>query len=159
MLAHRYPDEVVGFVIANPIPAFSGCSCSTRSAGFVVANPNPAFSAWLRALDAVVSQRELDTLEPPDSWARTRRASTCEATTSTPLSCGQSSQRGSSATGVATTPQSRRRRSAIMPSLYTSDAKILPPNADAVSGADAIEQYWQSFFNLGIAGAQPLTEE
>jgi ketosteroid isomerase-like protein len=49
--------------------------------------------------------------------------------------------------------------SAIMPSLYTSDAKILPPNADAVSGADAIEQYWQSFFNLGIAGAQPLTEE
>jgi ketosteroid isomerase-like protein len=46
-----------------------------------------------------------------------------------------------------------------MPSLCTGDAKILPPNADAVSGADAIEAYWQSFFDLGIAGAQPNTEE
>ena len=46
-----------------------------------------------------------------------------------------------------------------MPSLYTRDAKILPPNADAASGTDAIEQYWQSFFDLGIAGAQPKTEE
>lgn len=49
--------------------------------------------------------------------------------------------------------------SGTMPSLYTSDAKILPPNADAVSGADAIEQYWRSFFELGIAGAQPVTQE
>ena len=46
-----------------------------------------------------------------------------------------------------------------MPSLYTRDAKILPPNTDAASGTDAIEQYWQSFFDLGIAGAQPKTEE
>ena len=46
-----------------------------------------------------------------------------------------------------------------MPSLYTSDAKVLPPGADAVSGGDAIERYWQSFFDLGIAGAQPKTEE
>ena len=46
-----------------------------------------------------------------------------------------------------------------MPSLYTTDAKILPPNADAVSGADAIVRYWQSFFDLGIVGAQPMTEE
>lgn len=47
--------------------------------------------------------------------------------------------------------------SATMPSLYTSDAKILPPNADAVSGADAIEEFWQAFFDLGIAAAQPET--
>jgi ketosteroid isomerase-like protein len=46
-----------------------------------------------------------------------------------------------------------------MPSLYTGDAKILPPNAEAVRGADAIAAYWQSFFDLGIAGAQPKTEE
>ena len=46
-----------------------------------------------------------------------------------------------------------------MPSLYTSDAKILPPNADAVSGADAIVEYWQAFFDLGIAAAQPVTLE
>ena len=49
--------------------------------------------------------------------------------------------------------------SATMPSLYTNDAKILPPNADAVSGAKDIQQYWQSFFEMGIAGAQPETEE
>lgn len=45
MLAHRYPDEVAGFVIDNP---------------------NPPFSAWLQALDGVVTQQEIDTLELPD---------------------------------------------------------------------------------------------
>jgi ketosteroid isomerase-like protein len=49
--------------------------------------------------------------------------------------------------------------SAAMPSLYTTDAKILPPNGDAVSGADAIAEYWQAFFDLGIAAAQPETLE
>jgi ketosteroid isomerase-like protein len=49
--------------------------------------------------------------------------------------------------------------SAMMPSLYTSDATILPPFADAVTGADAIVEYWQAFFDLGIAGAQPETHE
>ena len=49
--------------------------------------------------------------------------------------------------------------SATMPLLYTRDAKVLPPNADEVSGTQAIERYWQSFFELGIAGAQPVTEE
>lgn len=49
--------------------------------------------------------------------------------------------------------------SATMPSLYTTDAKILPPNGDAVSGADAIAKYWQAFFDLGIAAAQPETLE
>lgn len=49
--------------------------------------------------------------------------------------------------------------SATMPSLYTSDAIILPPNEDAVSGADAIAQYWQAFFELGIAEARPVTLE
>jgi pimeloyl-ACP methyl ester carboxylesterase len=45
MLAHRHPDEVVGFVIDNP---------------------NPPFSAWMEALDGVVTQQELDSLELPD---------------------------------------------------------------------------------------------
>lgn len=45
--------------------------------------------------------------------------------------------------------------SATMPSLDTSDATILPPNSDAVSGGDAIVEYWQAFFDLGIAAAQP----
>ncbi len=47
----------------------------------------------------------------------------------------------------------------VMPSLYTSDAVILPPNADAVTGEEAITRYWNSFFQLGITDARPLTRE
>ena len=47
----------------------------------------------------------------------------------------------------------------VMPSLYTSDAVILPPNADAVSGEEAITRYWKSFFELGITDARPVTRE
>ena len=47
----------------------------------------------------------------------------------------------------------------MMPSLYTRDAVILPPNADAVSGEEAITQYWESFFRLGITDARPVTRE
>jgi uncharacterized protein (TIGR02246 family) len=47
----------------------------------------------------------------------------------------------------------------VMPSLYTSDAVVLPPNADAVSGEEAITQYWKSFFELGITDARPVTRE
>jgi uncharacterized protein (TIGR02246 family) len=46
-----------------------------------------------------------------------------------------------------------------MPSLYTSDAVILPPNADAVRGEAAITQYWEGFFQLGITDARPVTRE
>ena len=49
--------------------------------------------------------------------------------------------------------------SATMPSLYTRDAKILPPNRDAVVGADAIAQFWRAFSELGIAEARPVTLE
>jgi uncharacterized protein (TIGR02246 family) len=49
--------------------------------------------------------------------------------------------------------------SATMPSLYTSDAQILPPNGEAVIGADAIAQFWQAFSELGIAEARPVTLE
>ena len=49
--------------------------------------------------------------------------------------------------------------SATMPSLYTRDAQILPPNGDAVIGADAIAQFWQAFSELGIAEARPVTLE
>jgi len=48
---------------------------------------------------------------------------------------------------------------ATMPSLYTSDATILPPNADAVTGADEIAKFWQAFSELGITEARPLTRE
>lgn len=49
--------------------------------------------------------------------------------------------------------------SATMPSLFTSDAKILPPNGEAVSGSDSITEFWQGFFELGITEARPVTQE
>lgn len=49
--------------------------------------------------------------------------------------------------------------SATMPSLYTSDAIILPPNGAAVSGADEIAQFWQAFSEFGITEARPVTLE
>lgn len=49
--------------------------------------------------------------------------------------------------------------SSTMPSLYTSDAKILPPNGDAVGDSDSIAKFWQGFFTLGITEARPVTLE
>jgi ketosteroid isomerase-like protein len=49
--------------------------------------------------------------------------------------------------------------SSTMPSLYTSDAKILPPNGDAVGDSDSIAEFWQGFFTLGITEARPVTLE
>lgn len=48
---------------------------------------------------------------------------------------------------------------ATMPSLYTSDAVILPPGGDAVTGADEIVGFWQAFSELGITEARPVTRE
>lgn len=53
----------------------------------------------------------------------------------------------------------READSATPPSLYTSDGKILPPNGEVVSGADAIAEFWQGFFELGITEARPVTLE
>jgi ketosteroid isomerase-like protein len=53
----------------------------------------------------------------------------------------------------------READSATMPLLFTSDAKILPPNGEAVSGSDAITEFWQGFFELGITEARPVTQE
>ena len=46
-----------------------------------------------------------------------------------------------------------------MPTLFSSDAKILPPNGELVSGRDGIARFWQSFFALGITEARPVTHE
>lgn len=53
----------------------------------------------------------------------------------------------------------READSATPPSLYTRDGKILPPNADAVSGSNSIADFWESFFELGITEARPVTQE
>lgn len=48
---------------------------------------------------------------------------------------------------------------AVMPTLYTEDAQILPPNGELVNGPEAIAAFWQSFFELGIKDARPVTLE
>ena len=35
-------------------------------------------------------------------------------------------------------------------SLYTEDAKILPPNMDMLEGKDSIQAFWQGALDMGI---------
>jgi len=43
--------------------------------------------------------------------------------------------------------------------LYTSDAKLLPPNAPPMSGTDQIRNFWQGAMSLGIKEAKLETIE
>ena len=38
--------------------------------------------------------------------------------------------------------------------LYTKDGQVLPPNADFVSGQQAIQGFWQAVFDMGIKAAE-----
>lgn len=42
---------------------------------------------------------------------------------------------------------------AAMSTLYTSDAQLLPPNSDFVSGKPAIQSFWQALFDMGVSRA------
>ena len=44
-------------------------------------------------------------------------------------------------------------------SLYTADAKLLPPNSDFVSGRAGIQTFWQGVMDAGVAGAALTIEE
>jgi len=37
--------------------------------------------------------------------------------------------------------------------LYTSDARLLPPDAPMLSGTEAIQAFWQGAMNLGVKAA------
>jgi ketosteroid isomerase-like protein len=43
--------------------------------------------------------------------------------------------------------------------LYTANAQVFPPNADIVSGREAIERLWQSFIAAGVKGVTLTTLE
>lgn len=43
--------------------------------------------------------------------------------------------------------------------LYTSDARLLPPHAPAMSGTDQIRNFWQGAMSLGIKEAKLETVE
>ena len=53
----------------------------------------------------------------------------------------------------------RNADSATLPSLYTRDGQVLPPNGEAVSGDEAIAEFWQGVFDNGITEARPVTHE
>ena len=44
-------------------------------------------------------------------------------------------------------------------SLYTADAKLLPPNSDFVTGRAAVQTFWQGVMDAGAAGAALTIEE
>ncbi len=47
----------------------------------------------------------------------------------------------------------KRGDAAAVAALYTSDARLLPPDAPMMSGTEAITKFWQGAMNLGIKEA------
>jgi len=43
--------------------------------------------------------------------------------------------------------------------VYTEDARILPPNADMIKGKQAIQSFWQGAMNMGVKEAKLETVE
>jgi ketosteroid isomerase-like protein len=43
--------------------------------------------------------------------------------------------------------------------LYMTDAKLLPPSSDFVTGRGAIQTFWQGVMDAGVASASLTTEE
>ncbi|MCL7452081.1 MAG: DUF4440 domain-containing protein [Anaerolineae bacterium] len=37
--------------------------------------------------------------------------------------------------------------------LYTAEGQVLPPNADIVSGGEALQGFWQAIIAMGVKGA------
>lgn len=48
---------------------------------------------------------------------------------------------------------------AAIAALYTPDGETLPPNADVVSGRDAIQKMWQSVIDSGVASVKLTTRD
>ena len=46
-----------------------------------------------------------------------------------------------------------RQDAAGLTSLYTSNAVVMPPNAEALSGADNITAMWKAVFDMGVKSA------
>lgn len=46
---------------------------------------------------------------------------------------------------------------AAVAALYTSDAQLLPPNSDFVTGGDGIRKFWQGAMQMGIREVQLQT--
>ena len=47
----------------------------------------------------------------------------------------------------------------VLAGLYTTDAQLLPPNSDFVTGRGAIQTFWQGVIDAGVASASLTTVE
>jgi len=47
----------------------------------------------------------------------------------------------------------RRGDAAALAELYTSDAKLLPPNSDTIQGKDGIKEFWGGAIQMGVKDA------
>ncbi len=47
-----------------------------------------------------------------------------------------------------------RQDAAALAAMYTEDARLLPPGSEMVSGRQAIQQFWQSAFDMGVSGGE-----
>lgn len=52
-----------------------------------------------------------------------------------------------------------QRDAAAMAKLYAPGAQVLPPHSDFVTGAEAIQQFWQGAMDMGIRQAKLETAE
>ena len=47
-----------------------------------------------------------------------------------------------------------RRDAAALAAMYTEDARLLPPGSEMASGRQAIQQFWQGAFDMGVTGGE-----
>jgi uncharacterized protein (TIGR02246 family) len=47
-----------------------------------------------------------------------------------------------------------RRDAAALAAMYTDDARLMPPGSGLVSGRQAIQQFWQGAFDMGLSGGE-----
>ena len=68
------------------------------------------------------------------------------------------------AAGIAATNAIARKAVAdqdtqVIGDIYTTDAILLPPDADIIRGREAVRAYWTAGFGIGLKGFEPVTLE
>lgn len=72
---------------------------------------------------------------------------------------GQSAREGIAAAIARFGEALRDRDAAAITACYTPDAQLLPANADAIAGTEAITAFWRGVIDMGIAGGRLETLE
>ncbi len=79
----------------------------------------------------------------------------CQAPSSSPVDATAAIAEQNNKFGAAVAAKD----SAAIAALYTEDAILLPPNAPAVNGRDAIQAYWQAFLDSGVTNGTLKSSE